>query len=196
MNSRLSLALSEFSKGHWAVEPSEPPFHQTKLNLVARVWSRLGRLAPLAFACYLITLSIGVVALGSLTVAGRKKKSSPLLQSVSNRCGKASTNSQPRSPSCGRSSRRSLTGSRHLRRGQPLPAISCRGRPRRRRCVDRQVSHHSPLHYRENPAPLHRHRATAQKPEFTPCVPCSNSNSLLSKSVIRTNARRTPVLLN
>jgi hypothetical protein len=62
MNSRLSLALSEFSKGHWAVEPSEPPFHQTKLNLVARVWSRLGRLAPLAFACYLITLSIGVVA--------------------------------------------------------------------------------------------------------------------------------------
>jgi hypothetical protein len=63
MNSKLSLALSEFSKGRWAAEPSdEPPLHPTELNLVARVQSWLGKLAPLAFARYMITFFIGVIA--------------------------------------------------------------------------------------------------------------------------------------
>jgi hypothetical protein len=63
MNSKLGLALSEFSKGRWAAEPSdEPPLHPTELNLLTRMRSRLGRLAPLAFARYLITFSIGVTA--------------------------------------------------------------------------------------------------------------------------------------
>jgi hypothetical protein len=63
MNSKLSLALTEFSKGRWAAEPSdEPPLHPTELNLVTRVRSGLGKLAPLAFARYLITFFIGVTA--------------------------------------------------------------------------------------------------------------------------------------
>ena len=63
MKSKLSLALSEFSKGRWAAEPSgEPPLHPTELNLVTRVASALGKLTPLAFARYLITFFIGVIA--------------------------------------------------------------------------------------------------------------------------------------
>jgi len=63
MSSRLSLALSEFSKGRWATEPSdEPPLHPTELNLVMRARSWLGKLAPLAFARYLIAFFIGVIA--------------------------------------------------------------------------------------------------------------------------------------
>jgi len=63
MNSRLRLALSEFSKGRWAAEPSdEPPLHPTELNLATKALSWLGKLAPLAFARYLITFFIGVIA--------------------------------------------------------------------------------------------------------------------------------------
>jgi hypothetical protein len=63
MNSKLSLALSEFSKGHWAAVPSdEPPLHPSELNLVTKVLSWLGKLAPLVFARYLITFFIGVAA--------------------------------------------------------------------------------------------------------------------------------------
>jgi len=63
MSSRLSLPLSEFSKGRWATEPSdEPPLHPTELNLVMRARSWLGKLAPLAFAPYLIAFFIGVIA--------------------------------------------------------------------------------------------------------------------------------------
>ncbi len=63
MNSKLSLALSEFSKGRWAAEPSdEPPLHPTELNLVTRLRWWLGKLSPLAFARYLITFFIGVAA--------------------------------------------------------------------------------------------------------------------------------------
>ena len=63
MSSRLSLPLSEFSKGRWATEPSdEPPLHPTELNLVMRARSWLGKLAPLAFARYLIAFFIGVIA--------------------------------------------------------------------------------------------------------------------------------------
>jgi hypothetical protein len=63
MNSRLRLAISEFSRGRWAAEPSdEPPLHPTELNLATKVLSWLGKLAPLAFARYLITFFIGVGA--------------------------------------------------------------------------------------------------------------------------------------
>ena len=63
MNSRLRLAISEFSKGRWATEPSdEPPVHATELNLTTKVLSWLGKLAPLAFARYLITFFIGAIA--------------------------------------------------------------------------------------------------------------------------------------
>ena len=81
MNSRLRLAISEFSKGRWAAEPSdEPPVHATEPNLTTKVlsWlgklartepnlttkvlSWLGKLAPLAFARYLITFFIGATA--------------------------------------------------------------------------------------------------------------------------------------
>jgi hypothetical protein len=54
MNSRLSLALSEFSKGGWATEPSnEPPLHPTERNLIMR---------PLAFVRFLMIFFIGVAA--------------------------------------------------------------------------------------------------------------------------------------
>jgi hypothetical protein len=63
MNSRLRLAISEFSKGRWAAEPpDEPPLHPTELNLTTKVISWLGKLAPLVFARYLITFFIGVIA--------------------------------------------------------------------------------------------------------------------------------------
>jgi len=63
MKSKLSLALSEFSKGGWSTEPSdEPPLHPTELNLATRVRSWLGMLAPLALARYLIAFFIGVIA--------------------------------------------------------------------------------------------------------------------------------------
>jgi hypothetical protein len=62
MNSKLRLALSEFSKGRWAAELSdEPPLHPTELNFVTRVRSGLAKLAALAFARYLATFLIGVV---------------------------------------------------------------------------------------------------------------------------------------
>ena len=63
MKRNLTVALSEFSKGRWAAESSdEPPLHPTELNLVTRVWSRLGKLSPLATARYLIAFFIGVIA--------------------------------------------------------------------------------------------------------------------------------------
>jgi hypothetical protein len=63
MNSRLRLAISEFSKGRWAAEPpDEPPLHPTELNLTTKVLSWLGKLAPLVFARYLITFFIGAIA--------------------------------------------------------------------------------------------------------------------------------------
>jgi hypothetical protein len=63
MNSRLRLAISEFSKGRWAAEPpDEPPLHPTELNLTTKVLSWLGKLAPLVFARYLTTFFIGVIA--------------------------------------------------------------------------------------------------------------------------------------
>src|SRR5258708_33352597 len=63
MNSKLSLELSEFSKGRWATEPSnEPPLHPTELSLVRRARLWLDKLVLFAFARYLIVFFIGVAA--------------------------------------------------------------------------------------------------------------------------------------
>jgi hypothetical protein len=63
MSSKLTSALSEFSKGRWASEPSdEPPLHPSELNLAMRVRSWLARLDPLTFTRYLIAFFVGVIA--------------------------------------------------------------------------------------------------------------------------------------
>jgi hypothetical protein len=63
MKPNLIVALSEFSKGRWAAEPSnEPPLHPTELSLVMMMRLWVGKLSPLAFARYLITFFIGVAA--------------------------------------------------------------------------------------------------------------------------------------
>ena len=62
MSSRLSHALSEFSKGRWATEPSDdPPLHPTELDLVPSTRSSSRRRA-LALVRFLITFCIGVAA--------------------------------------------------------------------------------------------------------------------------------------
>jgi hypothetical protein len=62
MSSRLSHALSEFSKGRWATEPSDdPPLHPTELDLVPSMRSS-PRKRALALARFLITFCIGVAA--------------------------------------------------------------------------------------------------------------------------------------
>jgi hypothetical protein len=63
MNSRLSLAVSEFSEGRWATEPSDvPPLHPTELDLVPSTRSSLSRRASFVLARFVITLCIGVAA--------------------------------------------------------------------------------------------------------------------------------------
>jgi hypothetical protein len=63
MNSGMSLALSEFSKGGWATEPSnEPPLHPSERNLIMRARLWLGKVVPLAFARFLVIVFIGVAA--------------------------------------------------------------------------------------------------------------------------------------
>ena len=61
MKRGLNLAFSEFSKGHWAIEPLEPPLHPDRLSTLVSVWSLLSRLARVTFARYLITFFTGVV---------------------------------------------------------------------------------------------------------------------------------------
>ena len=74
MKPNLTVALSEFSKGRWAAEPSdEPPLHPTELNLVMRLRWWLGKLSPLAFARYLITFFIGAV----VTLAWQSHREAP-----------------------------------------------------------------------------------------------------------------------
>ncbi len=59
MSSRLSLALSEFSKGRWATEPSDdPPLHPTELDARSSPRKR----ASFALARFLVTFCIGVAA--------------------------------------------------------------------------------------------------------------------------------------
>jgi hypothetical protein len=59
MKPGLILALSEFSKGHWAIEP--PPSHPARLDRLARAWSRLSWISQLTFARYMSAFFIGVV---------------------------------------------------------------------------------------------------------------------------------------
>jgi hypothetical protein len=62
MNSSLTSALSEFSKGRRGpLEPSsEPPLHPTELNRLTRWWP--DKLVPFAFARFLMIFFIGVAA--------------------------------------------------------------------------------------------------------------------------------------
>ena len=69
MNSGLTSALSEFSKrsgfskSPFATEPSnEPPLHPSELNLIMRAQLWLGKVAPFAFARFLMIFFIGVAA--------------------------------------------------------------------------------------------------------------------------------------
>ncbi len=60
---RLSVALSEFSRGRWAAEPSnEPPLHPTELDLVRSTRSARVKRALIALGGFLIAISIGVAA--------------------------------------------------------------------------------------------------------------------------------------
>jgi hypothetical protein len=60
MSSRLTHALSEFSKGRWATEPSnDPPLHPTELDPVPSMRSSSRKRA---LARFLITFCIGVAA--------------------------------------------------------------------------------------------------------------------------------------
>ena len=139
MNSKLSLALSEFSKGRWAAVPSgEPPLHPSELNLVTKVLSWLGKLAPLVFARYLITFFIGVAATLTWQSYGGAAREQTIAAAPASL--EASKSSPSRSPSCRRRSRTSSTGCQHLRHGRPLPrhAIPCCDRRKRCRCVDPQ----------------------------------------------------------
>jgi len=63
MNSRLSLALSEFSKARWATEPSvDATLQPTDLDLVASTPSSLGKQASFSLTRFLIAFCIGVAA--------------------------------------------------------------------------------------------------------------------------------------
>ena len=62
-SSRLSVALSEFSRGRWAGEPSnEPPLHPTELDLIRSVRSSRVKRALLALAGFLIAFCVGIAA--------------------------------------------------------------------------------------------------------------------------------------
>jgi hypothetical protein len=62
-SSRRSIALSEFSQGRWAAEPSnEPPLHPTELERVRRMRPARVRRALLALAGFLIAICMGVAA--------------------------------------------------------------------------------------------------------------------------------------
>jgi hypothetical protein len=63
MNSGLTSALSEFSKGRTASEPANgPPLHATERNLIARAQLRLGKVVPFAFVRFVMIFFIGVAA--------------------------------------------------------------------------------------------------------------------------------------
>src|SRR6266481_1636268 len=62
-SSRLSVALSEFSKSRWAGEPSsEPPLHPTELDLIRSVRSSRVKRALLAVTGFLLAICIGIGA--------------------------------------------------------------------------------------------------------------------------------------
>jgi hypothetical protein len=62
-NSRVRVALSEFSEGRWAAEPPiDPPLHPTEVDLIERMRSSRVKRALLALAGSLIAFGIGVAA--------------------------------------------------------------------------------------------------------------------------------------
>jgi hypothetical protein len=74
-DSRLSVALSEFSKGRWAAElPLDPPLHPSELELVESVRSARIKRALLAFAHFLIAFCIGIAAAAAWQSYGDKTR--------------------------------------------------------------------------------------------------------------------------
>ena len=72
-SSRLSVALSEFSKSRWAGEPSsEPPLHPTELDLIRGVRSSRVKRALLALAGFLLAFCVGIAATLSWQAHGDK----------------------------------------------------------------------------------------------------------------------------
>ncbi len=61
-SSRLSVALSEFSKGRWAEPSNEPPLHPTELDLIRRMRSARVKRALLALGGFLIAFCVGIAA--------------------------------------------------------------------------------------------------------------------------------------
>ncbi len=73
MNPNLTSAVSEFSKGR--NERSNKPSLRTFVpNLIARVWSWLGKLASFAFARVLMIFVVGFAAGVSPTAARRERR--------------------------------------------------------------------------------------------------------------------------
>ena len=63
MSSRLSAALSEFSEGRWATEPSiDPPLHPSELWSVPNARSSPGKKVLFVLARVLVTFGVGVAA--------------------------------------------------------------------------------------------------------------------------------------
>jgi hypothetical protein len=61
MNSRLSVAPTEFSEGRWATEPSmDPPLHPAELELAQSTRSSRVKRAVFTLARFLIMFGIGV----------------------------------------------------------------------------------------------------------------------------------------
>ena len=62
-NSRMRVALSEFSEGRWAAEPpSDPPLHPTELDLIRKMRSSRVKHALVALAGFLIAFGVGIAA--------------------------------------------------------------------------------------------------------------------------------------
>jgi hypothetical protein len=62
-NSRMRVALSQFSEGRWAAEPpSDPPLHPTELDLIQKMRSSRVKRALVAPAGLLIAFGVGIAA--------------------------------------------------------------------------------------------------------------------------------------
>jgi hypothetical protein len=72
-NSRLRVALSEFSEGRWAAEPPmDPPLHPTELDLIRNMRSSRVKRALVALAGFLTAFCIGIAATLAWQTHGNK----------------------------------------------------------------------------------------------------------------------------
>jgi hypothetical protein len=62
-NSRLGVALSQYSEGRWAAEPpSDPPLHPTELDLIRKMRSSRVKRALVVLAGVLTAFGVGIAA--------------------------------------------------------------------------------------------------------------------------------------